>query len=225
MASKFTPPACARWKCHHPVSACLLVPHVLLALAAVSHYQQISNFSEEIFAKGSDPHSALFWWEKEGSGWDGHPVCWDGPRSSISVSPHVWDSVKAPGLAWALLTSINCVSGRGVRCLPHPWLGKPSSALPTVQFETNSVLKGIISGPNFNLLYVKLPAPLYIWEEPVINGDSRNLQYRGGKCEHPSLLSIGLLVSLDSFCVYCDFDLWMGTSEAIKVILRQTVSN
>lgn len=43
--------------------------------------------------------------------------------------------------------------------------------------------------------------------------------------EHRVLLSLGLLVSLDSFCVYDDLCLWMGTSEAIKVIWGQTVSN
>lgn len=89
----------------------------------------------------------------------------------------------------------------------------------------------MMSGPNFNLLYAVyvlvgevIPAVYtYIWEEPMYKVYIyMSSVVAAGLChtevsEHQVLLSLGLLVSLDSFCV-CD-DLWMGTSEAIKMIL------
>lgn len=67
----------------------------------------------------------------------------------------------------------------------------------------------------------ELPAHL---EEPVISGNSRS--HNTEEVSVSIKPSCPLVCwSLDSFCIYCDLCLWMGTSEAIKVIWRQNVSN
>lgn len=87
----------------------------------------------------------------------------------------------------------------------------------------------MMSGPNVNLLnavYIEvgevLPA-VYVFIYGI-SGGSRTVPYREVS-EHRVLLSLAFLVSLDSFCVYDDLCLYLGTSEAIKVIWRQAVSN
>lgn len=62
-------------------------------------------------------------------------------------------------------------------------------------------------------------------------GRNQSLVAAAGSCsteevsEHRAALSLSLLASLVSFCIYYDLCVWMGTSEAIKVIWRQTVPN
>lgn len=180
-----------------------------------------------------DPTSVLAWWGKEGSGWDRPTVVWDGPAPASMQQHHHLRLGKSP--------SSHLGTAGAVGHTTHSWAGaEPSSSSPrqaqlcssdTTLCKTSSLLKGMMSGPDFNLLYVVyvlvgevIPAVYtYIWEEPMYNVYIyMSSVVAAGLChtevsEHQVLLSLGLLVSLDSFCV-CD-DLWMGTSEAIKMIL------
>lgn len=121
---------------------------------------------------------------------------------------------------------------------PHSWAGaEPSSSSPRQTWLcaliTSSVLKEM-SAPNFNLLYtvhiVVVIHPVFQYisgRNPylmciyiyiyVTSGGSRTAPYREVS-EHQVLWCLGLLVSLDSF--YVCHDLWVGTSETIKVIWR-----